>query len=180
MILDADVEHEIACHTFSHIDCRNEVCSEKVFTDEIHECIQAARKYGISLKSFVHPANMIGNLDTLRKLGFTSYRSSRSGLLDYPEKNSSGLWELPCTAELHYRKPWSLDYHIARYKKIIERAVEHDRLLYLWFHPSVEEEFRDCVIIPLLSHIAELEKEKVARVMTTTSYINFLEHTRRV
>jgi len=75
MILNAKTKHEIACHTFSHIDCRDEVCPSQILIGEILECQNVAQKYGIKLESFVHPGHTIGNLNTLRNLGFTSFRT---------------------------------------------------------------------------------------------------------
>jgi len=34
LILKSKTLHEIGCHTFSHIDCRDEVCSDEVFRSE--------------------------------------------------------------------------------------------------------------------------------------------------
>jgi len=65
MILDARVKHEIGCHTFSHIDCRDEICSHEVFDSEINACKEAAKSFGIELKSFVHPAIPLATLKVL-------------------------------------------------------------------------------------------------------------------
>ena len=121
-ILSRKVNHEIGCHTFSHIDCRDEVCSSEVFESEMLACIKLAKKYGIELKSFVHPGHTIGNLDSLVKLGFTSFRTDYRNLLGYPKKHKNGLWEFEQTAEFVYRPEWSIKYHIYRYKKIIDRS----------------------------------------------------------
>jgi len=136
VILDAKADHEIACHTFSHIDASDKVCSSDVFEREIRGCIELAEKYGIRLESFVHPGHIVGNLDKLRVLGFSSYRTDYNHALGYPVRHENGLWEFRTTAEFGYKKSWSFDYHVWRYKKIIDRAIKYGRLCYFFFHPS--------------------------------------------
>ena len=153
MILGANIHHEIACHTFSHIDCRDDVCSDGVFTGEIEECRRYGRKYGIELESFVHPGNMIGNLTALRDLGFTSFRTDYGNVLGYPQMHLGSLWEFRGTMELTVRKGWSIDYHVYRYKKIVERAVRHRRVCCLWFHPSTDTSLVERILPPLFEFI---------------------------
>ena len=61
-ILKAKTNHEIGCHTFSHIDCRDHICSPEVFKAEMKACQKVAKPKGIELESFVHPAHTIGKL----------------------------------------------------------------------------------------------------------------------
>ena len=61
-ILSAKVKHEIACHTFSHIDCSDKNCSPELMDAELAECRRLAQEWGIDLKSFVFPGNLTGNL----------------------------------------------------------------------------------------------------------------------
>ena len=69
-ILARKVKHEIACHSFSHIDCSDENCPAEVFEAEIKECQKLSEEKGITLKSFVHPGHQIGNLDSLNYICF--------------------------------------------------------------------------------------------------------------
>ena len=61
-ILDSQAGHEMACHTFSHIDCSDAHCPSGVLRAEIQACQQAATAIGVQLRSFVHPAHTIGNI----------------------------------------------------------------------------------------------------------------------
>lgn len=171
-ILNKKVKHEIGCHTFSHIDCRDEVCSPEVFESEIVECQKLAKKYGIELVSFVHPGHTIGNLDSLAKLGFTSYRTDYRNTLCYPIKHKNGLWEFKQTMEFVYRPAWSIKYHIYRYKKIIDRAIKSNTVCYFWFHPSMDEIFTNRILPVIFSYIIERKDE----IWTGTSqaYTQFL------
>jgi peptidoglycan/xylan/chitin deacetylase (PgdA/CDA1 family) len=174
MILNSKIQHEIACHTFSHIDCRDEVCSPKTFMKEIKECQKCAQKYGIKLESFVHPGHTIGNLGILKKLGFTSFRTDYVNILGFPKKHVNGLWEFQSTAEFYYRKGWSINYHIKRYKKIIDRGIEHNRVVYLRFHPSTDEIFTTHIMEPIFSYISQLHKDQQMTVLKTAEYVDYL------
>jgi peptidoglycan/xylan/chitin deacetylase (PgdA/CDA1 family) len=174
-IMNSSIRHEIACHTFSHIDCQDGICPPEVFKDEINECLKAAKKWGIELKSFVYPGNLVGNLGLLRDLGFTSYRTDFSNLLSFPRKDEYGLWEMPSTAELAYRKEWSLDYHIWRYKKIVDRAINYGRICSFWFHPSCDERVIDLIFPYFFEYISNLNNKGLLLVTTISDYIDYVE-----
>lgn len=177
-ILNRKIGHEIACHTFSHIDCRDGVCSSEVFKDEITECQKNAQKYGIKLESFVHPGHTIGNLNTLKKLGFTSFRTDYENKLGYPIKHKNELWELQSTVELAYRKEWSVKYHIYRYKEVVERALKHNRLCYFWFHLSTCSFFIE-EVMPVLFEFVSSKRKKIW-ITTTKDYVNWLKSSKNV
>jgi peptidoglycan/xylan/chitin deacetylase (PgdA/CDA1 family) len=171
-IIDAKVKHEIGCHTFSHIDCRDQICSRDVFESEIRECIRLAGEYGLELKSFVHPAHTIGHLQDLSAMGFTSYRTDYGNILGYAEKRETGLWELKGTAELTLRKAWSIPYHIHRYRTIVERAMKYGKVCNFWFHPSLDPMFVKEMLPPLFHFIRE-RRDKIW-ITTAGEYIDWL------
>lgn len=173
MILNSKVKHEIGCHTFSHIDCRDEVCPKEVFDAEIHLCKELASENKIKLNSFVHPGHTIGNLDNLANHGFTSFQTDPDNILGYPVKHKNGLWELKRTYEFNYRPDWSLNYHIYRYKKIIDRAIETKTVCNFWFHPSFDERFMSKVFSEILNYLNTLTSD--IKVFTVGDYINYLE-----
>jgi len=174
MISSSKTKHEIACHTFSHIDCRDGVCPSQILAGEIRECQNLAQKYDIRLESFVHPGHTIGNLDTLKELGFTSFRTDYRNILGYPKKHSNGLWEFQSTAELYYRKEWSIDYHIRRYRNILDRAIKHNRVAYFWFHPTFDKHFITSVMQPVFSYIFKLHRNNEIAVLLTRDYVDYL------
>jgi peptidoglycan/xylan/chitin deacetylase (PgdA/CDA1 family) len=173
-ITGSNVKHEIGCHTFSHIDCRDEVCSTEVFESEINICKELAGKYKIELKSFVHPGHTIGNLDNLARLGFSSYRTDNGNILGYPVKHSNGLWEIKGTMELAYRKKWNVEFNIEFYKKIVDRAIKNNSVCTFWFHPSFDKLFLADIYPELLNYI----NEKRSDVFLTTAgeYVNLLNN----
>ncbi|MCK4662441.1 MAG: polysaccharide deacetylase family protein [Bacteroidales bacterium] len=171
-IINRKVLHEIACHTFSHIDCSDEICLKEVFDKEISKCIELANKYNIKLKSFVHPGHTIGNLANLSKKGFTSFRTDYRNVLGYPKKHKTGLWEIKSTAEICYNNYWSEKYHIYRYKKIINRAIKYNKICYFWFHPSMDLCVADIILPNIFDHLAK-NRDKIY-ITTTEKYINYL------
>jgi hypothetical protein len=171
-ILSGKTPHEIACHTFSHIDCRDGVCPPDVLRAEIAECRRAAAPYGIALASFVHPAHTIGNIETLRACGFTSYRTDRDvlgGATDH-----EGIWELPTSAEIIFHQGLPAAAQRLRYTRIVQRAIRARRLCYLWFHPSSDGQFVENILGPLFAFLARKRKEGSLWVGTTRDYVAFV------
>jgi peptidoglycan/xylan/chitin deacetylase (PgdA/CDA1 family) len=173
-ILDAKAGHEIACHTFSHIDCRDSICLPEVLIAEINECKSCADKYGIKLQSFVHPGHTIGNLSTLKKLGFTSFRTDYRNALSLPCRHESGLWEFRTTAEIYHRDEWAVNYHIYRYNKIVDRGVQNKRVIYFRFHPSFAEIVVDKILEPIFAYISQLRERGKLLVTGTKEYVAYL------
>lgn len=172
-ITASKVEHEIGCHTFSHIDCRDEVCSPEVFQAEINASQTAAQILGImKMTSFVHPGHTIGNLETLASAGYKSFRTDNANILGYPVKHPSGLWEFSTTLEIDYNPNWSLDWQIKRYIKTFKRAIHKNALCYLWFHPSMNPTVID-QILPIIFEWLNLNRKKIW-ITNTKYYVNWL------
>ncbi|NVO21369.1 MAG: polysaccharide deacetylase family protein [Bacteroidetes bacterium] len=141
-ILASKTAHEIGCHTFSHIDCRDVVCSPELFRKEMEAWLQASKRFGIeNVTSFVHPGHTIGNLPALAEMGFTNYRTDYANILGFPHKDEHGLWEFTTTLEFDYYPDWSDSTQVKRYITLFNRALEHHTLAYLWFHPSLDSRF---------------------------------------
>lgn len=174
MILDSRVSHEIGCHTFSHIDCSDEICSPSILKAELQLCKKLANDQDLELKSFVHPGHTIGNLNTLEMEGFTNFRTDYRNLLGYPKRHTNGLWEFEQTAELVYRKEWSIDYHINRYKTIIRRAIKNNTVCVFWFHPSFDRLIVDKVLPSVFAYIYDNRKE--IWVTTHTEYLEWFKN----
>lgn len=171
-ILNSKVKHEIGCHTFSHIDCSDAVCSKEVFDAEVELCQKLALERGVELKSFVHPGHTIGNIGNLADHGFASFQSDPGNILGYPVKHLNGLWELKRTYEFVFRIEWSVDYHIYRYKEIIERAIKNNSVCNFWFHPSCDVILLNQVIPEIFKHLHNLKDQIV--IATCESYSDFL------
>ncbi len=173
LILESKVKHEIGCHTFSHIDCRDEVCSSSLFKAELDACKKSASQFNINLKSFVHPGFTIGNLKNLADEGFTSYRTDFGNWLGYPVLHYNSLWEIKGSAELTYNSEWSIEYQIYRYKKIIDRAIHSNTVCMFWFHPSFDSVFLEKIFPEVLKYIDE-KRDKIF-VSTVSDYVDQID-----
>jgi len=172
-ILSREVKHEIGCHTFSHIDCRDGLDDGSVFKSEINKCREIARDWGLKLESFVHPGHTIGNLQNLVDMGFTNFRTNDRNVLPIPRYHDIGIWEFEQTAELSLRKEWSTKFQIARYQKIIDRAIKHNRLCVFWFHPSFENVFVRDILPSVFAYLRNRRDEVLVEThMQYSEYLN--------
>jgi hypothetical protein len=171
-ILSRRIKHEIGCHTFSHIDCSDERCPQRVFEDEIKECLSWGQARGITQKSFVHPGHQIGHLKDLVELGFESYRTDNGNWLGSPRKDITGLWELKNTAEITLHNNWSKTFHNYYYQKIIEKAIMHHKTAVLWFHPSCPADMLEQVMLPLFAFLNS--KKDDIWITTHSQYTDYL------
>ena len=149
-ILSAKAEHEIACHTFSHIDCSEAFCPPEVMDSELAKCQRLAAKWGMVLRSFVAP----GNLTSLKRHGFTSYRRYGGYELDVPRQDDLGLWQIP--GGLCWEKPegWPVNAWIGALRRCVDRALETGTVLHLWFHPSCDPINVGTVFPAMLDYVA--------------------------
>jgi peptidoglycan/xylan/chitin deacetylase (PgdA/CDA1 family) len=69
-----DVDHEIACHSFSHVEFGDRTTSRATAVAEVTACLRAADRRGVPLNSFVFPRNNVGYRDVLAEYGFECYR----------------------------------------------------------------------------------------------------------
>lgn len=141
MILKAGTKHEIACHTFSHIDCSYENCPTEVIDDELKASFEAAKKWGITFKSITFPGGEAGNYETLKKYGIDICRKRHLDFeLAYPFFNEHGLIVTPTGPALKLgHADWTNEYRVSRYKKAIDKAIKTGTIAHFWFHPSQEE-----------------------------------------
>lgn len=77
-VADADVAHEIGCHTFSHVEFRPEETGRETANVEIERCLDLAEQWDIDMESFVFPRNVVGHRDVLADHGFACYRGKPS------------------------------------------------------------------------------------------------------
>lgn len=172
-IISRKTRHEIGCHTFSHIDCRDSVCSDDTFDAEIQKCITLAGESGIELKSFVHPGHTIGHWDNLKNAGFTNFRTEVDDSLRNPERHASGLWNFKNTAQIDEEAGWSAEDSAAKFCKIIDKAINSKTVCNLWFHPQIKSaEFVKHVFGRLMKHLHERSEE--IRVLTMGEYADYL------
>jgi peptidoglycan/xylan/chitin deacetylase (PgdA/CDA1 family) len=172
-IENADVDHEIGSHTFSHVNM-SEV-SREVASAEMRTCVELAEKRGLSVDSFVFPRNYVGNRDVLAAYGVKCYRGNqprrwydRSLLgsaakflgwptgtvapkLVTPEEDEYGLVNLPASMFLFSyegrlraaAERLTEDPVVAMAKRGIDRAATEDAVFHVWLHPNNLTDERD-------------------------------------
>jgi len=155
IILAEPQRHELACHTFSHIDCSPEHCPPEVFASEMNRCAELAAGLGAQMRSFVHPANRIGHLEALAKLGYRAIRSDRD-VLSRPRQVAGGLWDIPSTMQIGRQRGWTLEEHRRVFRAVLRKAVRTGTVCHLWFHPSLEPELIDGLMADVFAAAREL------------------------
>jgi len=166
-ILKARAKHEIACHTFSHIDFSDAVCSQTLAAAELDACMNLARIRNIRLKSMVFPGGTYGNFERLKERGILCYRKPAAFHLDEPEIDAFGLVSIPSSLGLD-RDPygWSREYHLDMLRKFLEKTLKTGLVCHFWFHPSMDEWYLDKVLPDLIAMVAELRNQGALRVRT--------------
>jgi len=136
LIGNSPLKHEIAAHSFSHIDFSNDTSNEKLVLHEINESIKAMEPFGIIPRSIVFPYNKMGfdYLDLLWRTGFSSYRLRDPKIrLSYPVRNASGIYSIYESMNLRTTKKY--DYTL-KAKLYVKKAIQRNAVYHLWFHPS--------------------------------------------
>lgn len=151
-IREAEVDHEIAGHSFSHPLFTD--LSRKEARTELEAMTDTARAHGVELESFVFPRNEIAHEDLLPEYGIKTYRGAtrgtqetiRSGIrslvfepgsflsLPYvtPQRTETGATCLPASRLLRDERWWFLQP--LRLKRAI-RSLDTDDWIHLTVHP---------------------------------------------
>ena len=163
-ILESSPKHEIACHSFSHIDFGSKGCSYECAKSDIGKCVEIANRENIVLKSFVFPRNSEGYKEVLKEEGFQVYRGrgnewyekikipilrkiahiideflAISPNTSLPYKDEYGLYNtqgnMLYLSRNGIRRLIPISYRVKKAKKGINRAIERGEVFHLWFHP---------------------------------------------
>lgn len=171
-ILNSKVNHEIGCHSFSHISCDDNICSPKILSSELEASQKAADRYDVKLESFIFPGHTMGNYKTIRELGYTSIRTNFINTLGYPKLHSDGLWEHKTTMELNFNPLFSNEKNIKRFKKIIDKSIANHQVCNFWFHPSFDDKNIN-IIYPEIYNYLNSKKDDIW-ITTMREYTNWL------
>lgn len=154
LITEAEVDHEIASHGFSHMMAGEPGCSREAFESELRAAVAAAASHELTLRSIVYPRNSIGHVDLLRAHGFVAYRGRSvrppaagrwQRLVDRAVGSErtvvrpaleNTLWNLPASVlydlDRHRR---SRQLWVRQIERRLGQAVRRSALFHLWFHP---------------------------------------------
>lgn len=125
-IIKSPVKHEIASHSFTHVNFGDDATTDEVAQYEVSESARALEKFEPNLTTFVFPKNKPAFLGYLKKSGFKIYRSDKSIRI---QKDELGLWQFPVglwiSPTVHNTK---------EIINLLDRAVEKKSLVNVWFH----------------------------------------------
>jgi peptidoglycan/xylan/chitin deacetylase (PgdA/CDA1 family) len=182
----ASPRQELASHSFAHPLFGDPGCGADAAEADIAACVEAARPWGVDLRSFVFPRNRIGHRDALARHGFSCYRGPDPAwfrslkrpvkraahylddLLALPPptvlpRRDGQLWNIPGSVMLQGMDgPRGWIPSGCRTRRCIaglERAAHRREIFHLWFHPinfSVAMDRMLDALEPALHHAADL------------------------
>lgn len=156
LIRESHKRNEIACHTFSHIDCTYRNCPPELAVAELDLCRRLAAASGIMLESMAFPGGTAGNYEALKGAGFLCYRRKTPCDIDVPQVDTHGLVAIPSGQQLEKDAyGWGTDFHIKRFARFLERAGRNGEMCHFWFHPSMDPGYLENVMPRLLPLVAE-------------------------
>lgn len=175
MILNSKIKHEIGCHSFSHIDYSEKHSSRELIEADLNACEQAAKKFGIKMKSFVFPGNFYGHFDLLEKHGFkiVRYKSNDLKEIGFPEKVNKNLNAIHDSLAFDLAEEgWDYNYILWKFKKYVEKAIEKKAIAHFWFHPSIGHEQINNYIFPFLEYLYKQREEGEIEMLTMNQMEN--------
>lgn len=194
-LLDADVAHDIGCHTFSHVLFDDPRVTRDVVRAELQRAIELGAERGVDYDSFVFPRNAPGYRDVLTDYGFSAYRgghSRSSGIRDYAGKIASvgdptrvslirpsvdeyGMVNVPPSLFLFgiegavrtaFESVW-VDPIVRQAISGIDRAAQEDGSFHMWLHPNNLTAERDVERIrTILEHLDRRRRDSALTVET--------------
>jgi len=181
-ILNSNIEHEIACHSFSHVDFSK--CSREIAQSEIRKCKEVMKDFGVKPRSFIFPKNRINHLDILKQEDFKVFRykikqSSSFLLSTLPETTStltashiqdSGLVGIP--SYLLFQSPHaavSLRLMVASYWGL-ERAVAEKEIFHITMHDYLETDYLFGALSKVLLYATKLRNKGKLDAITMYDY----------
>jgi peptidoglycan/xylan/chitin deacetylase (PgdA/CDA1 family) len=73
-LLTDGVDHELASHTFSHVEFGADTTTAGLARAELDRAVEAMDHFGVRPRSLVFPRNSVGHRDVLAECGFRTYR----------------------------------------------------------------------------------------------------------
>ncbi|ELY67143.1 polysaccharide deacetylase family protein [Natrinema versiforme] len=187
-VLESDVDHEFASHSFSHVLFGRPETDRELAVAELERSREIAADWNQSVDSFIYPRNDIGHRDVLAEQGIRAYRGkspTRDGvrgvfdstirdqsMLVEPAVDEHGLVNVPASMFLFgFEGPartvaesiWE-DPMVALARRGIDEAARTDGLFHMWLHPNnLTHERDDKRMRAILSH---LERRRSATDLT--------------
>lgn len=187
-VRNAEVNHEIGSHAFSHIEFGDSRTTREIADSELRSSVRIAKKWDLDLESFVFPRNSIGHRECLAEHGFYCYRGNGpsrwyDGSLIYPlGKVTSMIWESPPIVEPHVdeyglinipasiflftfdrplgplTEPMLGDVIVRKAKNGIDSAGQGGGVFHMWLHPN--DLIESCDIDRMRQILRYLDRER--------------------
>ena len=172
-IMRAKLTHEIASHSFSHIDFSPQTADAELVKREMEESLAAMTPFGVKLRSLVFPFNSMGHSyhDLLHQFGIIAVRHRDEKVrLSYPARSASGVYKI--YESMNLRSSAYYNYQ-DKAKLFINQAITNHAAYHLWFHPSdprttFAREFYE--ILQIIQHEREAGNAWVATMGDLAAY----------
>jgi len=165
-LLEADPDHDIGCHTFSHVVFDSPAVTDEVVRAELGAAAMAASERGLAMpmRSFVFPRNQMCHREVLAECGYRAYRAhgeqwgaprrdpvgklrslvGGNPRLVEPRVDEFGMVAVPASLYLfgfegRFRAAAEAawDDPVARQaERGIDAAADGEGLFHLWLHPN--------------------------------------------
>lgn len=195
-LIESPTDHEVACHTFSHVLFDDARVTRDIAIDEIEASIRVADSVGIEFDSFIFPRNAVSHRDLVAAYGFTGYRSlgpvpdgqlrqsamkllaaidPRPVELVTPRVDEYGLVDVPPSLYLfgfedlprRVAERLGTDPIVRQAKRGIDRASRSDGVFHMWLHPNNLQTERDVTRLEqIIRYLAEIRVRTDLQVET--------------
>jgi len=195
-VLDSSTDHEIACHTFSHVLFDDPRVTREIAGAELRAAADAGRSLDVSYDSLVFPRNAVGHRDLLPSYGISCYRGRPSepsirprriagkilatiapGRVDLvePTVDEFGLVDVPPSLYLFgfegtartVAEALGVDPIVRQAKRGIDRASREDGVFHVWLHPNNVRTKRDVRRLrEIVEHATRRRSETGLRIET--------------
>lgn len=171
-VLNADMNHEIAWHSYHHIRFNSKKIDATYVEKDLKKSQEIADRHKIKIESMIFPQNIVGYLELLSRHGFTCYRAGFSEAfstsLPKPISNlfkiiktlflspplSQTLTTIPnligMTGSMFFNPTPGRKKLLWLYKRRalrgIKKAIQQKGCFHLWFHPFNLVEIPDLYI----------------------------------
>ena len=164
-IKNTTTHHEIASHSFSHVDLSDEETTQKIAEYEITQSAQVLRQYDSQLSTFIFPNNHPAYLDLVRENGFNVYRTRVNEAI---KKDAHGLSQFPLGMWLSPQASSPKDLI-----KLIDVGIAKNQLVNFWCHLFEFDstlQFRS-FFEPIFAHIESCRKTGKIDALTVREII---------
>jgi peptidoglycan/xylan/chitin deacetylase (PgdA/CDA1 family) len=127
LVLSSSIKHDIGSHGYSHRKFK--FLSNEEAEDELRRVSTGMKKYGITPKSFVFPANSVAHLDLLRKHDYVCYRDQGSLFKD--RMSIEKYQELYCIHPSIFINKQTSPRLLER---MLDISIERKLPFHVWFH----------------------------------------------